>query len=312
MTYDTLILGAGPAGISSAIQCSRTDLSFCIIEQNKIGGLCNEASKIENYPGFPNGVEAKKLISLLKEQLKKTSIEIVKERVISLQKKENFFVVKTDTVQKQSKRQNFHNYMAKSVIVATGTIAETPYFSYASKYPERIFYSLTNFPRRTSNSDTAIIGGGDISFDYAISISKRGGRSTIICRNDKPRAIPILFKKTSSIKEITLYTASSVLDISVERGKINILLSQKNKKISLISDYLLIACGRKKNLEFIDSTLIDVLKIYKDGTTNVKGLFFAGDVHRKKMRQIGIAVGDGLYSAMCVEEYLTNNQISWK
>jgi len=106
-----VIIGAGPAGISAAIQLKRSDIMPLILEKKRVGGLLREANLVENYPGFPGGILGKKLANLFDQQLKKEGIEVHIEKVINLDFENGLFLITTEK----------RSFSASIVIIATGT-----------------------------------------------------------------------------------------------------------------------------------------------------------------------------------------------
>lgn len=166
--YDSIIIGAGPAGCAAAVQLKRSGHNILMIEKGKVGGLLRNAWRVENYLGFPEGISGIELVSLMEKQLQKFQIEIKKAEVIEVVRSGKAFEVKTSD----------ESLSAKTVIVATGTIPRS-----VDQY-EKAFYHVEDVPSPSDNKKIIVIGGGDTAFDSAISLHEKGYEPTIITRSE--------------------------------------------------------------------------------------------------------------------------------
>ncbi len=288
---DCAIIGAGPAGITAAIQLKRAEFNVLLFEKEKIGGLVHNANFIENYLGFPNGITGKKLCTLFVKHLKNYNIEIKNECVQKIEQNDNLFAVLTKTNQ----------YLTRTVLFATGTIPNLLDTSlYAPAMKNEIYYEVNNLlPNIKENQRCCILGGGDAAFDYALHLSKKKVHNTIVFRSNKPSCILPLIKKGRKNKYISLLSNAQILKIDKNKNElIDIDYVINGEKSNLQTDFILVAYGRKKN-DFLFSTIHE--------KNNIPGFYFAGDVQTENYRQIGIAVGQGLHTAMKIETYLRSN-----
>lgn len=277
--YDCIIVGAGPAGTSAAIHLKRAHLNVLIIEKKAIGGLAINANKIENYIGFPNGISGKKFVALLKKQLKTIKVPILLDEVLSI-KQNNFFEVIT-----QKKE-----FFAKTVIVATGTKPKKLNIPGENSLEnEKIFYHISEAPIK-KGYDVIIIGGGDVAFDYALTVKEKKASPIVVMRSS-PKCLKLLHERALKEK-IPIICNETPLEFYTQQNKIVLQTSNKN----FIGDIALIAIGREP--------LIPDINCY-----NAKGLFLVGDVKGEIYRQVQISAGDGLKTAMIVEKYLRLNQL---
>ncbi len=267
---DVIIIGAGPAGIAAAIQLRRAGISVLILEKNKVGGLLNSSSLIENYPGFPAGIFGTDLVRLFEKQLEVHSIKPQFLEVKSINKKNNRFIIKT-------KGKEFYS---NSVIIASGSVPKK-LNGEVGLSKRKYIYELLDI-RNVDGKIVNIIGSGDIAFDYALNLSQRAKQINLFIKN-KPTCIPILFKRALEKQNIKIY---------------------KNAKVSSIySDHVLVAIGREKKLPFISKSWQNLLA-NDSKCLEAKGIFLAGDVKSENFRHTAIAVGDGLNTAMKVERFL--------
>jgi thioredoxin reductase (NADPH) len=276
--FDVIIIGAGPAGISVAIQLKRYGLNFLLLEKDSVGGLLKNASLVENYPGFPKGITGLRLIGLFKKHLSELGIGIKKENVVDVDYKNKFYLVQTDK----------NIYLSKYLIIATGTKPKK--FEIKGSSTVKIYnnvYELFN----VKNKEIAIIGGGDAAFDYAVSLSSKNNNISILHRNSKPVCIPALLKKVLLKKNISYFCNLNVQCVYKEKNKIIVVCN--NEKIFKV-DYLIAAIGRESQLDFIKK---EKMKTLKD-----KSLFYIGDVKNEIYRQAMISIGDGIRAAMQISQ----------
>ena len=274
MIYDTIVVGSGPAGIAASIQLRRAGFKLILLEKNKIGGLLNNASLIENYPGFPGGIFGKDLVRLFQKQLEKCGAQVKFGEVESIGKKNNF-IIKTTT----------KTFYAKSIIVASGSVPKKLELNgHAHLLEKKLFYELSQIPSITGKTIT-VIGSGDIAFDYALNIANTAKKVNLFIKNNKPTCIPILLKQALKKSNIKIYK-SSISNFS-----------------NVSSDYFLVAIGREKKLPFIKKNWQKLLAANSNSLESL-GLFLAGDAKLQNFRHTAIAVGDGLNTAMKVEAFL--------
>jgi thioredoxin reductase (NADPH) len=233
--YDAIIIGAGPAGISAAIQLKRYGIKFLFLEKDSPGGLLKNASLVENYPGFPKGITGLRLIKLFKKQLSELKIGIKKENVLNIDYKYKLYSIQT----------NKQIYSSKILIIATGTKPKLLDVNGSSSV--YIYYDIHKL-FNVQNKDIAIIGGSDAAFDYAVSLSNKNNNILILHRNSKPGCIKSLLKKVLLKKNISYFCNLNPFNIYKDKSKIVIKCDDKRyHKV----DYLIAAIGRVPQLDFV-------------------------------------------------------------
>ncbi|MGB9722124.1 MAG: NAD(P)/FAD-dependent oxidoreductase [bacterium] len=273
------IIGAGPAGISCAIQLKRYKIDFLLFEKNESGGLLRNANWVENYPGFPEGTTGAKLVDIFIRQMVFNHIRPVKEEVKFVEHKNNDFIIKTDK----------NRYHAWILVIASGTKPkELPIF-----IPERcrlrIFYEIVDL-KNLRNKKIAIIGSGDGAFDYALNLGKKN-KVFILNRKNRVKCLPLLFERCKENENIKYYPLFDVCKIDY-KDKNLLVWSKSGEKMSF--DYLIIAIGREPNLDFLSD---DIRKKQKSLEKD-KILYIIGDAKNGIYRQTAIAVGDGIKAGM--------------
>ncbi len=231
------IIGAGPAGISAAVQLKRYKINSIIFEKRKIGGLVENAHRIENTMLFPNGISGKEFVKILEDYVKKYNLKIVYEEVKKVNKADNF-ILKTKK----------GNYEFEYLIIATGTRPK--------KLPFRgIKYHVTEI---NPCKKLLIIGGGDIAFDYALSARKICKDITILYRSNI-KALPVLVDEVNG------------KGIRVIKGEIKSI--EDNIAITTIGklqfDEILAAIGRVPNVEIVEGIASSKMFVIGDAKNGI-------------------------------------------
>ncbi|MCJ7802240.1 MAG: NAD(P)/FAD-dependent oxidoreductase [Candidatus Marinimicrobia bacterium] len=277
---NVIIIGAGPAGIACAIQLKRYNIDSIIFEKDDIGGLLKNANLVENYPGFPDGIRGKKFVQLLKKQSQSNKLDVKYEIVESVEFLGDTFSINT----------NKNIYNSKYLVIASGTrpvVPEVPFIQDSIK--SKVFFEIYKLGQ-IKNKNIAIIGAGDCAFDYALNLGNNN-KVIILNRSNLIKAMPILQDRVSKVENIKYFDNTIVQKIGTIDKQLNLIL--KNNDKSILVDYLLIAIGRKPNLDFICKTLLKNPKVFQ-----------IGDVKNGQFRQTSIAVGNGTFTAMNIDKIL--------
>ncbi|TRZ50952.1 NAD(P)/FAD-dependent oxidoreductase [bacterium] len=291
--YDVTIIGAGPAGITAAIQLKRFAISFVIIEKESAGGLLKNAGVIENYPGFPDGITGNELICLFNNHLTKYNIKVEKEVALSVDFADELYSVETDR----------REILSKYIIIASGTKPKN--YIVNGLEPECIFYDVFKLPYEGLAKSVAVIGGGDAAFDYALNLHSRGYKIFILNRAGMPKCIKTLWEKYLLQTGIT-YLRNAIVD-NITHGDNRYIVEYLDCTLSqnhiLEVDYILAAIGRDAANEFLNPRINSNINDFNGNT-----LFFAGDVKNGYCRQAVIAAGEGMKAAMHIAHYLNDGR----
>lgn len=293
---DIVVIGAGPAGVSASIQLKRSGHEPLLIEKGEVGGIVRNAQRIENYPGFPEGIGGAALADRFERQLQSAGVEINAEEVIRLERAGDSFHITTDK----------RDIKARTVVIATGTVPKTiPELRISEEAAPRIFYEVRGlFDVREKKM--VIIGAGDAAFDYALSMS--GGNDVLMLnRSGATRCLQLLRERC--MKEPSITYMDNVRVDAVECEGENIVLhcasaGDADKK-DIEADYLLIAVGREPRLDYVDTKLKEDM----GALTSSKALYLVGDVKNETFRQTAICVGDGVRAAMEICRYGTMEKL---
>ncbi|MCX6161387.1 MAG: NAD(P)/FAD-dependent oxidoreductase [Ignavibacteriae bacterium] len=300
--YDVIVIGAGPAGITAAIQLKRFGISTVIIEKESNGGLLKNAGMIENYPGFPEGITGIELIRLFNKHLEKYDIEVNRETALSVDFADGVFSVKTD------KRKIYSKY----VIAASGT--RPIKFCISGVEPKDILYDIYKLPGEGLSKTTAVIGGGDAAFDYALNLHSRGYNVIILNRGDKHKCIKTLWNKFLLQKKVLSdirYLENAIIEkikYEDDRYILEYTDTAHSHQHSLTADYILAATGREPADEFLKQGTDSATDSEIENAGNT--LLFAGDVKNGLCRQAIIAAGDGMKAAMLISNMINNGEES--
>ena len=285
---EVAVIGAGPAGISTAIQLKRFGIHFEIFERNEIGGLLINANLVENYPGFPAGIEGVRLVELMRKQLRMLDIRVRCEVVGNIRLNDGVFNLTTD---KDTCRSRF-------AVIATGTTPLKSEIPGIDDSRDRIFYEV--YPiRDLSQRNIAIIGAGDAAFDYALNLSKRN-RVTVNNRGEQVKCLPLLQQRARAETAITCRTGYELIYVENHPEHLALTWNTPVGELRENSDFLLFAIGRKPETGCMDESLVSNRdRLLKDGR-----LFLAGDLVNGSCRQAVIACGDGMRAAMQINSKL--------
>ena len=284
-----VIVGAGPAGMTAAIQLKRYGIPFVLLEKERVGGLLWNANLVENYPGFPAGVSGPKLIGLIEKQMERIGVEVVFDKImrVAINANKPYYKIKTQ----------IKTYTTQHLIIASGTQPKPIPVSIPTKAQGRVFndiYPLLDVREK----QIAIIGGGDAAFDYALNLVKGRNFVTILNRGAEVKCLGLLSDRVMAESSIVYRAETTVRKVEFHKtaGRLRVWLDASE---SLEADYLLFAIGRVPQMDFLSDELVG---------KNHKGLYFVGDVKNGMYRQAAIAAGDGLRAAMQIYHSLTGNE----
>ena len=291
--FQVAIIGAGPAGITAAIQLKRYGIPFVLLEKERVGGLLWNANLVENYPGFPAGVSGPKLIGLMEKQMERIGVKVVFEEIlrVTIDASKNDYQIKTPT----------KTYTSSYLIIASGTQPKPFPILIPEKAQGKVFSDIYHL-LGVREKQIVIVGGGDAAFDYALNLVKRGNFVTILNRRVDVKCLKLLWERVVAESAIEYRAEASVRRVALDEtlsgtDRLEVRLEAGE---SLKADYLLFAIGRVPKLDFLSDELVN---------QNVKGLYLVGDVKNGQYRQAAIAAGEGLRAAMQIYHSLEEGSI---
>ena len=299
--YDLIIIGAGPAGLAAGIYASRARLSAVIIEQNYVnGGQIIDTYEIDNYPGLP-GLSGMDLAMKMAEHAEKLGVETVNGFVQSLDLEGPVKKVITDE----------GTYEARSVIIASGATHSKLGAEGENQYGGMgVSYCATCDGAFYRGKDVLVVGGGDVAVEDAIFLARSCNKVYVCHRRDELRAAKILQETLLSLPNVEMVWNSNLRKISggmkVESATVVNKLDQSERTIPVSGVF--IAVGIQPRSEFAKNHVAMDEKGYiiadETGATSVPGVFAAGDVRTKQLRQVVTAVADGANAVTSAEKYL--------
>ena len=302
MDLDVIILGAGPAGITAGIYCTRAGLKTLIIEKGTPGGQAALTDVIENYPGFPGGISGPELMARFARQAAELGVETKNGAVTALSGEPGSYIVKAGE----------ETFTAETVIIATGAEPRRLGVPGEKKLTGRgVSYCATCDAAFFRGKKVAVVGGGDTAVQEALFLTKFAAEVCIIHRRDELRAVNILRQRALDNEKISFFWDTVVEEI---RGDSKVEAAVlKNLKSGTLSeeqfDGIFIFVGYDPNTEFTGPEINknDNGYILTDAwlASTAPGIFAAGDVREKFLRQVSTAVGDGALAAMSVEKFLS-------
>lgn len=299
--YDVIILGAGPAGLTAGIYAARGGLNAVIVESKAVGGQAALTAEIENYPGFES-VSGFELVSLIQAQCERLGVAFVYDNPVNVSLDGNIKSVETA----------YSGVLeARAVILATGAMPRTLGLPRESALMGGgVSYCATCDGAFFKGKAVAVVGGGNTAAEDALYLEKFASSVTLIHRRDALRADAILAKR---IAESTVKVAwdSVVTQLNGENKLSSVTL--KNVKTGELSDLpvsgLFVAVGQTPATEGLKGVELDGGYIVTDEEmhTSLPGVFAAGDVRKKTLRQVVTATADGAIAAESAIKFLNTN-----
>ena len=298
--YDVIIIGGGPAGYTAALYCARAALSTLVLEKLAPGGQMSTTDRVDNYPGFPEGVDGFTLAMEMQKQAEKfgavSSFAEVSE--VKLTGREKLIQADGQTLK------------AGAVIIATGARPrELGLEKERELRGKGVSYCATCDGAFFRGKEVAIIGGGDTAAADAVFLSKLCKKVTLIHRRDQLRASRAYARPLQEKTNVEFLWDSTVEQILGENKVEG--LKVKNVKTGKITtlpcDGMFIAVGNLPNTSLFSEVVLNQAGYIEAGEntkTNLPGVFAVGDVRNKPLRQIVTACSDGAVAAYMAEEYL--------
>lgn len=298
--YDLIILGAGPAGLTAAIYGGRANLSTLVLEQMVSGGEIAATDQLENYPGFPQGISGAEFGQLLEQQAVRFGAEIISAAIDEVDPEGDIKKVSTS-------RGDFYG---RTMVVASGTSPRLLGVPGEEKYRGRgISFCATCDGFFFRDKKVAVVGGGDSAVKEALYLTRFAREVILIHRRDELRAVSALQKQILGHPQVTFLWDTVVEEFKGDQNLTTLVI--KNVKDSTTSelpvDGVFLYVGRIPNTGFLKGVEKDpqgYIITSEEMETTISGLFAAGDVRRKFLRQVITAAADGAIAAMMAVRYL--------
>lgn len=303
--YDLIIIGGGPAGLSAGLYAARYKLKTLMIEKAPVaGGQLTATEWVENYPGFPEPVLGMKLAEDMETQAKFFGLEIVHEDVQSVDLVSSVKEIRT----------GFNTWKARTVLIATGSSPRRLGVKGEQEFSGRgVSYCATCDGPFYPDKTVAVVGAGNTAFEESLFIAKYAAKIYIVHRREGFSADPILIERVKANAKIELLTNKVVeeIDFGSESRKLKLKDTSSGAQSELAVDGLFVFIGSNPNTGLFEDQLnLDegYIQTDRNHATSAQGVWAAGDVEAKTLRQVATAVGDGALAAYNIHKYIEATQ----
>ncbi|MBD7912678.1 MULTISPECIES: thioredoxin-disulfide reductase [Clostridium] len=298
---DLVILGGGPAGLTSAIYASRARMKMILLENAFLGGQVRNSYLIENYPGFKN-IDGASLADKMQEQAEEAGAIIDEfDPVVDIKLTKDEKIIETES----------YIYNTKTVVIATGAVPKRLPIPSEEKFSGRgIHYCAVCDGAMYSDKIVGVVGGGNAALEEAVFLSRFAKKVYIIRRYDYFRSERSVFDEANNNSKIEILYNEDLVDVTgeefVQRARLKNTITEKEREIEIdaVFGYIGTEPKTKEFEKYIDLTSSGYIIADEMMKTNVPGVFAAGDVRDKVYRQITTAVADGTIAALEAEKYI--------
>ncbi len=305
MRYDVIIIGAGPAGLSAAIYAARSGMKTAVFEKALVGGQINVTEEVENYPGFENPITGFELTDTMKKQAERFGADFIEAEITALGLEGKCKIAGAAD----------QEYRAKSIILCSGASPRRLNVPGEERLTGRgVSYCATCDGAFYRNKKVVVVGGGDSAIEEGMFLTKFADTVYVIHRRDALRAQYIIQQRAFKNSKMEFIWDTVVQEI---KGEIKVseleLYNRKTDKITFLPvDGVFIYVGILPNTGLLESRL----NLDPNGFiitdefmhTNIPGIFAAGDVRCKVLRQVVTATSDGAIAAWSAEKWVEEHQ----
>jgi len=302
--YDLVIVGGGPAGLAAAIYAAREGIDAVVVEASALGGQAGISGRIDNYPGFPDGISGAELAERFVAQARRYGVELLSAVAVTGMQRDH-----DDLVTTLSSGQQLTSH---AVIVATGST----YRRLDVPGEENLigagvhFCATCDAPFYKGADEVVVIGGGNSALEEGLHLSEFAKRVRVLTR-DGLTASPVLQERVRSDPQFTVQTGVDILELEGKRGQFAAVVARdrntkKTQRFPAAAAFVFI--GLKPNNAFLGDTVQrdagGFLVTSPTMETSLPGVFAAGDVRAGSTKQLGSAVGDGIAALLMTRRYL--------
>jgi thioredoxin reductase (NADPH) len=302
MQTDLVILGGGPAGLAAGMYAARARIPAVLVEKGIPGGQMAATEAVENYPGFVDPIYGAELSEKMEAHAKKFGLEIVQADILSVERDGTGFRLSADPATA---------YSCRALIIATGAspvkLGIPGELELAGK---GVSYCAVCDGPFFRDLEIAVIGGGDSAVQEAVYLTRFASRVHLIHRRDELRAVKELQEKAMSLPEIVIHWSHLPVEITGEKEVESIRIrsvkdgSEKSLPVGGVFFYVGLKPSTEGLKHLVDTDYAGFILTDDKMVTSTPGIFAAGDVRCKLLRQISTAVGDGATAAYSAQHYL--------
>lgn len=299
--YDTIIIGGGPAGYTAALYAARAGLDTLVLEKLSAGGQMLVTGDIDNYPGFDEGIDGFELGMRMKAGAERFGAKSAYGNVLSVDLSSDIKSVVTDSA----------SYLAKTLVLANGADPRRLTARGEDELIGRgVHYCAHCDGRFYKDSVVAVVGGGNSALEDAIYLSRLAKKVYLINRRRELRASKIYVDKIDELTNVDFIPDAAVSEIEKLESGLSLKILRHGEEYKLSIDGLFVSIGRVPNTEIYKGAVeLDeggYIKADESTKTSVPGVFAAGDVRSKELRQIITAAADGAVAAHSAEKYISS------
>lgn len=300
--FDVAVVGAGPAGMTAGLYAARAGLRACLFDSVGYGGQLAQTDWIENYPGFPEGANGFDLADMMKRQVDGFGVSEMDVPVLEVVYQDGGFLLRTEEGPRT----------AATVVIATGARPRKLDVPGVLDLEGRgVSYCATCDGSFFRQKDVVVVGGGDTAVADVLYLAKLCRKVYLVHRRDRLRAAAASLPKLRSLPNVELLLQSAVAGVEEADGRLDgvtVRCLKTGQLRKLQASGLFVAVGTVPNSELVKGLAeldpAGYVCAGEDGATSVPGLFAAGDVRTKGLRQVVTAVSDGANAAQSAVAYL--------
>lgn len=308
--HEVIMVGAGPAALSAAVYTTREDIDTLLFERGVVGGLAAITDKIDNYPGFPDGIEGLTLAEGLRKQAERFGANIELGEVLSIKDEGEYKRLETTS----------GDMLARAVLIATGSDYKKIGVPGEQEYYARgVHYCATCDGAFYRDKRLVVVGGGNSAVQESLFLTRFASHIDMLVRSTIKASEVLQHDLDAAVKagKITVHLQTATDAIVGENNMVTKVIgtdTRAGKKVEFPTDGVFVFVGLKPNSEFLkDSSIaldeVGFVKTDKHMQTNMKGVFAAGDIRSGATMQIASAVGEGATAALVMREYLDGKSI---
>ena len=302
--HDVVIVGAGPSALAAAIYTTREDVETVLYEKGAVGGLAAITDKVDNYPGFPDGIEGMKLADQLQKQAERFGARIEYGDVSAIQRREEYIELTVDG----------EVVKARSVLIATGSdYNKLGIPGEAEYYGRGVHYCATCDGAFYRDKRLVVVGGGNSGVQEALFLTRFASHIDLLVRSTI-KASDVLQRELQThvdAGKVTIHLQTNPTEIATDdSGKVAFVRATKEGEPTVFAtDGVFVFIGLKPNTQFLRGSGVELderglVKTDEHLATSVAGVYASGDVRSGATMQVASAVGEGATAALNIREYL--------